>query len=232
MAINTYMNLAQLTRFAASLLASNSVELEYEVNQSIIDLFFDGVNPKLKPQVFKKGDEAALAQAIKSSDEIAHNDTVHLTIADSEGVLGGITVRNEVDCEMRELGTQVLNFSDACKHFVDQFRFTEVIEEIQEVPKVAIVGGSSAITTVKEAADRNLRSSTTAYHQIKLEMDEAKVQMESARSKATAARDAAKEAQALYDASMMRLNNIMFDFIGATEQLADAKIHFTKCDAL
>lgn len=231
MAANKYMNLAQLTRFAASLLASHSVELQYEMNQTLIDMFYDGVDPELEAQLFKKGDEDTLAQAIKSSDEFANNDMVHLTIIDSEGVLGGITVRNEVDCEMRELGTEVFNFSDACKHFINQFRFTEVIEEIN-TPKVVVVGGTSATATVKQVADSTYRSSLTAYHQIKAEMNEARSQMENAKSEAAAANLVAREAQEKYEASIIRLDNIMLDFIGSTEQVADAKIYLAKCEAL
>ena len=103
----TLMALAALTDFTQSLLASHGVELCY-----------DGVDPDVEGTFFKTGEHEALAQAIENSNADKGVDTVHLTVSDDDGVLGGISIVNHLDSDGQPLGAEIDNWSDQCKTLV------------------------------------------------------------------------------------------------------------------
>lgn len=97
-----FMNLQELTDFAENLLTEHTAELCNDKQDPYAE---EGI-------YFGAGQASELAAAIKASP----TDTVHLTISLGEDVLGGMTLVNQLDLEAQPLGTEVWNYSDACKH--------------------------------------------------------------------------------------------------------------------
>lgn len=98
---SNFMSLEELTAFTTNLLNEHTAEL-CDATQ----------DPYAEGEFFGAGQASELAAAIKN----CKTDTVHLTVSLGEDMLGGMTLVNQKDSEGSELGTEVYNYSEACKH--------------------------------------------------------------------------------------------------------------------